>query len=178
VGPRSWSADFQKALRTLGEIGTQLRPLTVGSAFNGLGTHHRVWCETGSLDVMHVYGAEPKASAIRFMMLNDTAPTHCYHDVDDLIKDKASPGHSRGTIDMYCAGFPCQPYSMYQGKGKQPEHHELFQTTLKQIELLKVDQPRCAILENSLGFLKVRTFQGVEQTGVEILEQNLGSSTF
>lgn len=126
-------------------------------------------------------GAEPKHTAQRFLLANDLMAEHHYSDVEHLASGGPCAQCARycaaalPRADLHIAGFPCQPFSMYQKSSRAPESHTLFPAFLKMISVLRVTQPRSVVLENSIGFLTaVVTHDGTEMPGLEYLKHRLG----
>jgi len=60
-------------------------------------------------------------------------------------------GKAKDVVDIYTAGFPCQPYSM-AGKRKGKEDNRDLSATVQGYILEQ--QPRIFVLENVLGFCR------------------------
>ena len=178
VGSRSiewhdWLHEF--LLPTKERWGRQLRKLLVESMFTGMNPLAFSLAQ-GGIDVDDRLGAECKAHAHTFMRNNRVLPKHCYTEADDMMKAglaPSQPGYER--TDIFAAGFPCQPYSTQSRNKLQPTKHPLFRFTLLTIDYIKLTRPRVALLENTMGFSQVADYFGDEHSGLDLLQEELGS---
>lgn len=95
------------------------------------------------------------------------------HDPETMFEDITKRNHEDiENLDLYVAGFPCQSFSMSgQRKGFDETRGTLFFDTAK---FIKVNQPKCFILENVQGLLNHdsgRTFQTI----IDLLTNNGGT---
>ena len=130
----------------------------------------------GGIDIDDRLGAEQKRHAHTFMRNNRVLPKHCYQEADDMMKAglaPSQPGYVRA--DIFAAGFPCQPYSTQARTKLQPTKHPLFRFTFLTIDYIKLTRPRVALLENTLGFINVAHYFGDERSGLDLLQEALGS---
>lgn len=142
------------------------RPLVVHSAFTGLGSHAKVLSEL-QVPFHDVAGCDPKATARQWLEHNALAPAHLYHTIKELTAGSgvchclpaAGAGRSCSAVgadprfvDLFVAGFCCQPYSQQRRGPLDPTSHPLFHTAAETVQYIRAKQPRTLILENTLGF--------------------------
>ena len=178
VGSRSieWHDWLHEFLRPTKERwGRQRRKLLAESMFTGM--NPLAFClAQGGIDIDDRIGAEQKVHAHTFMRNNRVLPKHCYKEADDMMKAglaPSQPGYDRA--DIFSAGFPCQPYSTQARFKLQPTTHPLFRFTLLTIDYIKRTQPRLVLLENTIGFSQVADYFGDERSGLDLLQEALGS---
>ena len=144
------------------------KPLIVHSAFTGLGSHAKVLDEL-CIPFIDAFSCDPKGSAVDWMRENHCLATHHYATLRQVIDGQGDcatcGGHCDSrrrdtrSVDLFFAGFCCQPYSKQARSGKTPQEHPLWYTTTETIEYVQRLKPRAFILENTLGFLVIREYE-------------------
>ena len=154
--------------------GPQSRALVIESMFTGMNPYGFILAR-GGIDFDDRAGAERKPHARHFMRKNGLLPRQCYEEAKDM-RDaglaSSQPGYVRS--DLFCAGFPCQPFSQQARKKFDPTTHRGFECCLLMIDHIIRTRPRVVLLENTTGFLRAACFDGVLQRGVDFLKERLG----
>lgn len=126
--------------------------LKVGTDFSGIGSPEAA-LKRLNLPHKNVFACEiDKFAKQSYLELNDP---------DTFYEDITTRNHSEvEQLDLYVAGFPCQSFST---AGKRGGFDDVRGTLFFNVaEFIKVNQPKCFILENVRGLLshdKGRTFQ-------------------
>lgn len=180
----TWAADLLAATASRrAALGVQTRPLTVHTAFSGMGTHSRAMRDT-HLAFDDVAAAEPKAHAKAFQRNNALMARHHYDDIRTLIsgcpaycsvcQETCQPPAERA--DLFVAGFSCQAFSTMRARdmAKTPPHaHRKFEALQLVVDYLLERQPLMAVLENTPGFGRKMDIDGELASGCAWLQQRV-----
>lgn len=80
----------------------------------------------------------------------DILRQHFDHKIYHLDINEYQPTkHEIDTIDIVCAGFPCQPYSNAGQRLGEKDDRDILPQVIEKVEII---QPRWVVLENVIGF--------------------------
>lgn len=137
--------------------------MRVLSLFDGIGTG-RYALEQADIHVSKYYASEIDKDAIKIAQYN-------YPDIIQLGDVESIDFNSfKGKIDLIIGGFPCTDLSL-AGKrdGLKGQHSRLF---YKQLEAIKVIQPKYFLVENNVGMPKDAYEEISKQLGCHPVEIN------
>lgn len=125
----------------------QMRSITVGSDCTGLGTDEIAMRRVLGLDCHNMFASEINAVARRLLVENAHRPAKVYQDITSVAR-RGAP-----FVDVYTAGFPCQPYSA-AGLNLGMEDPRCVVSSV--INYIKTKLPTLFVLENVKNILSKR----------------------
>lgn len=140
--------------------------MKVGTDFSGIGSPEMA-LKMLSIEHEQVFACEIDKYARKSFEAVHGSPKTFYNDI-------TKRDHSEvPQLDLYCAGFPCQAFSM---AGKRKGFEDVRGTLFFNVaEFIKINQPKCFILENVKGLLSHdggKTFQTI----ISLLTDNGGTA--
>jgi DNA (cytosine-5)-methyltransferase 1 len=140
--------------------------MKVGTDFSGIGSPEMA-LKMLSIEHEQVFACEIDKYARKSFEAVHGSPKTFYNDI-------TKRDHSEvPQLDLYCAGFPCQAFSIAgKRKGFEDTRGTLF---FNVAEFIKINQPKCFILENVKGLLSHdggKTFQTI----ISLLTDNGGTA--
>ena len=140
--------------------------MKVGTDFSGIGSPEMALKMLG-IEHEQVFACEIDKYARKSFEAVHGSPKTFYNDI-------TKRDHSEvPQLDLYCAGFPCQAFSM---AGKRKGFEDVRGTLFFNVaEFIKTNQPKCFILENVKGLLSHdggKTFQTI----ISLLTDNGGTA--
>ncbi len=157
---RSW----REAVRNVLDLETAQwkRPLQLGTLCSGLGTPHLALVLLG-IPVNEVFAADLKPCCSKVAANANIQPDHYFDDAASILNGSGwCRVHSTTcevplwSLDLFVAGFPCSPFSTQRAcRFKRPWHTHPEAPVMKTVcEGISKEQPRLALLENVVGFLR------------------------
>jgi len=140
--------------------------MKIGTDFSGIGSPEMALKMLG-IEHEQVFACEiDKYSRKSFEAIHGSPKTF-YNDITERDHNEVPQ------LDLYCAGFPCQSFSM---AGKRKGFEDVRGTLFFNVaEFIKINQPKCFILENVKGLLSHdggKTFQTI----ISLLTDNGGTA--
>ena len=132
----------------------QKRVITIGSDCTGLGTDEIAMRRVLGLKCDNVFASEINAVARRLLIAGSHAPAMTYEDITSTARRQAPH------VDVYTAGFPCQPYSA-AGLNLGKEDHRCVASYV--VQYIKTRLPTLFVLENVKNLLSIRHKAGPTQ---------------
>lgn len=140
------------------------RPLRLATACSGTGSP-KIALRALGVPYQEIVSAERRKSGLQMVLNSPDPPEHHFEYAADVAKNRA---HCllHGKVcsisplpdDLFVCGFPCSPFSTQRPQrfsGIQGwRSHEDSQCMFDTIDILKARQPRLALLENVMGFLR------------------------
>jgi len=132
----------------------QQRVITIGSDCTGLGTDEIAMRRVLGLECNNVFASEINPVARRLLIANGHAPAKMYEDITSAARRQAPQ------VDVYTAGFPCQPYSA-AGLNLGMADPRCVVSSI--IHYIKAKLPTLFVLENVKNILSKRHKAGPTQ---------------
>jgi DNA (cytosine-5)-methyltransferase 1 len=140
--------------------------MRIGTDFSGIGSPEMALKMLG-IEHEQVFACEIDKYARKSFEAVHGSPKEFYNDI--TTRDHSTVPQ----LDLYCAGFPCQSFSM---AGKREGFEDVRGTLFFNVaEFIKINQPKCFILENVKGLLSHdggKTFQTI----ISLLTDNGGTA--
>jgi site-specific DNA-cytosine methylase len=105
----------------------------------------------------HRFASEINSCARRVLLAN-FAPDYLYHDVT-MRSVRRVP-----KVDLYIAGFPCQPFSSSGSKGGFLDFEGRGTIFREIFAYIKHHRPRCFVLENVVDSTRLSILNNISQT--------------
>ena len=140
--------------------------MKIGTDFSGIGSPEMALKMLG-IEHEQVFACEIDKYARKSFEAIHGSPKTFYNDITERDHNEVPQ------LDLYCAGFPCQSFSM---AGKRKGFEDVRGTLFFNVaEFIKINQPKCFILENVKGLLSHeggKTFQTI----ISLLTDNGGTA--
>tara|TARA_R110000751_G_scaffold3827_12_gene17841 strand:- start:990 stop:2378 length:1389 start_codon:yes stop_codon:yes gene_type:complete len=140
--------------------------MKIGTDFSGIGSPEMALKMLG-IEHEQVFACEIDKYARKSFEAVHGSPKHFYNDI--TTRDHSTVPQ----LDLYCAGFPCQSFSM---AGKREGFEDVRGTLFFNVaEFIKINQPKVFVLENVKGLLSHdggKTFQTI----ISLLTDNGGTA--
>ena len=140
--------------------------MKVGTDFSGIGSTEMALKMLG-IEHDQVFACEIDKYARKSFEAIHGSPKTFYNDITERDHNEVPQ------LDLYCAGFPCQSFSM---AGKRKGFEDVRGTLFFNVaEFIKINQPKCFILENVKCLLSHdggKTFQTI----ISLLTDNGGTA--
>ena len=121
------------------------RQLTIGTDCSGLEAPIQA-LKNLKVKHDHVFSSDIDPSAIKFIKEN-FKPKTMFHDV--TTRDPEEAAH----VDIYVAGFPCQPFSVGGKKQGFDDAKNRGKVVFHLMEYIRIQKPKVFVLENVKGFV-------------------------
>ena len=142
--------------------------MKIGTDFSGIGSPEMALKMLG-IEHEQVFACEIDKYARKSFEAIHGSPKTFYNDITERDHNEVPQ------LDLYCAGFPCQSFSM---AGKRKGFEDVRGTLFFNVaEFIKINQPKCFILENVKGLLSHeggKTFQTI----ISLLTDNGGTANW
>ena len=131
-----------------------VQAVTLGTFFSGMETPFWALRQL-NVKIDHVFACEKDKSCKRFIAANCTSLRTLHSDVTVLKM------RSLETVDLFVAGFPCQPFSPAGRQGGADDEQGRGQMFVPCVRYVKANSPKTFLFENVAALRKHKKFKDV-----------------